>query len=81
MENKVMFTNSVKTLHILEASIKTNFFAGKTPQQQLNLMRDLYQHCLKEDTLFHFFYEPDIIICITSEQVLLKAKEFLEKKE
>lgn len=45
-----------------------------------NLIRELYDHALKEDPVFHFFFEPEIIIRIESKDCLEKVKSFLREK-
>lgn len=45
-----------------------------------NLIKELYDYTLKDDSIFHFFFEPEIIIRIESEQSLEKVKSFLQER-
>lgn len=45
-----------------------------------NLMGELYTFTLRDDSLFHFFYEPEIIIRIDSETCFDKVKNFLNQR-
>jgi len=67
-------------------------FAGKSKQKQVeetekkeqimkDLLSELYQHTLKDDPKFHFFYEPEIIIRFSSKECLEKAQELLQTKK
>ena len=44
------------------------------------LVKELYDHTLKDDPIFHFFFEPEIIFRITTEDCLRKAKSYLQSK-
>lgn len=72
----------MKTLHITRLNRVRNLFTRnesvKTRQQ--NLMKDLYKKFLKEDGLFHFFYEPEIIIRISTESVLTPVSRYLDEQ-
>jgi hypothetical protein len=60
----------IKTIHIENDDIPN----------LLTLVRELYDHTLKDDPQFHFFFEPALIIRITTEDSLTKVKEFLQAK-
>jgi len=49
-------------------------------KKQRELLVELYKTCLKDDEKFHFFYEPDIIIRLSSALVIEKVKELLSSK-
>ena len=49
-------------------------------EKMKGLLKELYDHTLKEDPLFHFFFEPEIIIRIDSEACLNKVKDFLSQR-
>jgi len=42
------------------------------------LAKELFDHTLKDDPKFHFFFEPDLIFRITTEDCLAKVKSLLE---
>ena len=72
----------IKTIHI------KNFFQ-LTPDNKIynhdidrmkSLIKELYDSTLKDDPKFHFFFEPEIIFRITTEECLSKVKEFLQNK-
>lgn len=44
------------------------------------LVKELYHAALKDDPKWHFFYEPEIIVRISSKEVLQKVEELLTKK-
>jgi len=44
------------------------------------LLKMLYDHVLKDDPKFHFFYEPEIIIRFSSHECLERAKSYLTQK-
>jgi hypothetical protein len=44
------------------------------------LIRELYDCALKDDPLFHFFYEPELIIRIGSEHCLQRVRLFLNER-
>jgi len=52
-----------------------------TREKLKELLCDLYEHTLKDDHLFHFFFEPELIIRISSKQCLQKIKEFLVEQK
>ena len=60
---------SIKTIHINDNV--TNLKA---------LAKELYDYTLKDDPNFHFFFEPALIIRITSKDCLTKAKSLLQAK-
>lgn len=45
-----------------------------------DLLKALYASCLQEDPAFHFFYEPDLIIRISSQKTQEKVAKFLEDR-
>ena len=64
-----------------EASGFLAFFTGKPAEedkQQDNkmkeLMRELYDAALKDDPKFHFFFEPEIIIRLSSPVIFWTVK-------
>jgi hypothetical protein len=59
-------------------SIKTIHIKNYKPQKALT--KELYNRTLKDDPKFHFFFEPEIIFRITTEDCLTKAKSFLQGK-
>lgn len=69
----------MKTIQInYSAYCQQNEIQSKTP----TLLKDLYKAGLKDDSLFHFLYEPEcVIIRIGSEQVILKVEKYLQDNE
>jgi len=59
--------------------IKTIHIKNYVPKLKA-LAKELYDHTLKDDPKFHFFFEPEIIFRITTEDCLTKAKSFLQDK-
>ena len=45
------------------------------------LAKELYDHTLKDDPNFHFFFEPALIIRITTKDSLTKVKNFFQSKK
>ncbi len=60
-------------------SIKTIHIKNDVPKLYA-LAKELYDHTLKDDPNFHFFFEPALIIRITSKDCLTKAKSFLQAR-
>ena len=60
----------IKTMHIRNDAI---------PKSKA-LAKDLFDHTLKDDPEFHFFFEPSLIFRITTEDCLMKAREFLRAR-
>jgi hypothetical protein len=44
------------------------------------LVKELYDYTLKDDPEFHFFFEPALIIRITTEDCLTRAKSYLQAR-
>jgi hypothetical protein len=70
---------TLTTLHLLQpvsgsCSCLFKPSAGFEPKE---LIQKLYKNFLKTDPLFHFLYEPDLIIRISVPQVLEQIKKFL----
>lgn len=63
-----MNISSFQTVHIIP---------GQNVHRQ-DLLKTLFSSYLQEDPLFHFFYEPDLIIRISSQQTQEKVAKFLE---
>jgi hypothetical protein len=61
---------SMKTLHIIDKE--------KTSQNdKANLLKLLYEKFLLKDPQFHFFYEPEIIIRMSMDDLLKETSNFL----
>ena len=60
----------IKTIHIKNDDI---------PKSKA-LAKELFDHTLKHDPKFHFFFEPALIIRITTEDSLAKVKIFLQDR-
>jgi hypothetical protein len=72
----------IVTLHIMTSPPKKkcgNLFAREVTFNSTDLIRELHEKFLKEDPLFHFFLEPDLIIRISKNEVLEKIKDHLDK--
>jgi len=50
-----------------------------TKTKSRTLIKKLYREILKDDSLFHFFYEPELVIRV-SENHLLALKKYLKDK-
>lgn len=73
---------AIKTIHIKNYVPILNGNAVNTndvPKLKA-LVKELYDHTLKDDPKFHFFSEPEIIFRITTKDCLTKAKSFLQSK-
>lgn len=72
----------IKTLHIKNYVLILNGNPVNTSDvpKLKTLVRELYDHTLKDDPKFHFFFEPEIIFRITTGDCLTKAKSFLQNK-
>lgn len=73
---------TIKTIHIKDY---VPVFAGNAINVQdvpklKTLVKELYEHCLRNDPEFHFFFEPEIIIRISKKEYLDQAKSFLQDK-
>ena len=73
---------AIKTIHIKNYIPILNGNAVNTSDvpKLKALVKELYDHTLKDDLKFHFFFEPEIIFRITTEDCLRKAKSFLQSK-
>lgn len=67
--------HTIQTLHL------THVNADDAAVELKELISFLYGEYLKDDPLFHFFYEPDIIIRISVEKILAQVKSYLDSKE
>jgi len=72
----------IKTIHIKNYVPIVNGNAVNTSDvpKLKALVKELYDHTLKDDPKFHFFFEPEIIFRITTEDCLIKTKDFLRSK-
>lgn len=73
----------VKTIHIKNYVPIINGNAvntGDVPKLKA-LVKELYEHTLKDDPKFHFFFEPEIIFRIITEECLSKTKSFLQNRD
>lgn len=72
----------VKTIHIKNYVPIINGNAVNTSDvpKLKALVKELYEHTLKDDPKFHFFFEPEIIFRITTEECLSKTKSFLQNR-
>lgn len=72
----------IKTIHIINYVPIINGNAVNTDDvpKLKALAKEVYEHILKDDPNFHFFFEPEIIFRITTENCLAKAKSFLQSK-
>lgn len=73
---------AIKTIHIKNYVLIVNGNAVNTSDvpKLKALVKELYEHTLKDDSKFHFFFEPEIIFRITTEDCLTKAKNFLQNR-
>lgn len=73
---------AIKTIHIKNYVPIINGNAVNTSDalKLKALVKELYEHTLKDDPKFHFFFEPEIIFRITTEDCLTKAKNFLQNR-
>lgn len=72
----------MKTIHIKNyvELLPGNLIRTKDVAMLKSLVKELYEHALKDDPSFHFFFEPEIIVRISSEECLKKVKTFLEDR-
>jgi len=76
------------TLHVVSEPQQELLRLGKLKQPTLDsaavepqkLIQELYQAVLVNDPLFHFFYEPELIIRISSSDVLQALSAYLTKR-
>ena len=77
----------LKTLHILPnaagASRGCSFFqcAGSAEIDKPELIRELYAKFLVNDSWFHYFFEPDLIIRISNPRVLADISHYLDQMD
>jgi len=73
---------AIKTIHIKNyvPIINGNAVNTSNVPKLKALVKELYEHTLKDDPKFHFSFEPEIIFRITTEVCLMKAKSFLQSK-
>jgi hypothetical protein len=60
----------IKTIHIRNG----NILKAKA------LAKELFDYTLKDDPDFHYLFEPDLVLRITTEPCLTKAKSLLQTK-
>lgn len=53
----------------------------KGQEKRIKLVRYLFKNFLIDDDLFHYFFEPEIIIRISNSKVLKDIEEYLTKKQ
>lgn len=72
----------MKTVHVKNFVnlIQNNVILTSDVPKLKNLIKETYENCLKDDPKFHFFYEPEIIIRIDSQECLDKTKSYLASK-
>lgn len=72
----------IKTVHIKNfvPLLSNNAVYTSDVPKLKNLINELYDYTLKDDPKFHFFFEPEIIIRITTEVSLTKVKNYLQSK-
>lgn len=72
----------IKTIHLKNVELLPGnaIYESEVPKLK-SLMKELYDLFLKDDTKFHFFFEPELIIRITNSECLEKVKKFLQEKE
>jgi len=72
----------VKTIHLkFPKPQQDGMILVSDLKQVLHLLKDLYSNILKDDPLFHYFFEPDLIIRIKDENVLARVKAYLQDKK
>jgi hypothetical protein len=80
--NKNQFIRKMKTIHILEyqTTDKNNTIGinDEGMKKQKELIKELFSRFLKDDSIFHFLYEPELIIRIESLKCLNEIKEYLD---
>jgi hypothetical protein len=72
------------TLHITSDEPRQrcpSLFSKKEKLDPTKIIQELYSKFLKDDPLFHYFFEPDLIVRISSNQVLEKIKNHLDKEQ
>ena len=72
----------IKTIHIKNfvTLLPNNAIYTSDVSKLKDLIKELYQHTLKDDPNFHFFFEPELIIRITTTECLTKVKELLQNR-
>ena len=72
----------IKTVHIKNyvPLLANNAIYTNDVSKLKSLIKELYDHALKDDPGFHFFFEPEIIIRITTQDSLTKVKKYLQDK-
>lgn len=71
----------MKTIHVQNVEVLGNHEIGPDDAEGLKkLINELYKYTLINDPEFHFFYEPELIIRISSESCLTKVKAFLNQR-
>lgn len=71
----------IKTIHIKNVQLLPNNEIYTTDVPKLkSLIKEIYDYVLKDDSMFHFFFEPEIIIRITEKDSLVKVKSFLKER-
>jgi hypothetical protein len=70
------------TLHLLQPTSRSCscLFKPSADFKPTDLIQELYKDFLKKDPLFHFLYEPDLIIRISVAPVLEQIKKFLTER-
>jgi len=74
---------SMKTLHIKNYMnvLPDGAVTIEDAQKSQDLIKDLYDKFLKDDPKFHFFFEPELIIRISSTDCLCKVKSYLNQND
>jgi hypothetical protein len=83
LDDKKVDHPQLVTLHVINPPKKKCmclFTAPETFQPKI-LIKELYGKFLREDPLFHFLFEPDLIIRISNNKVLNEIKGFLEQAD
>lgn len=72
----------MKTIHIKNFTplLEANYINTDDIPKLKELVKELYEYCLKDDPKFHFFFEPEIIIRIHSQGCLSRLKSYLSSK-
>ncbi|KKQ85187.1 MAG: hypothetical protein UT08_C0009G0021 [Candidatus Woesebacteria bacterium GW2011_GWB1_38_8] len=72
----------IKTIHIKNyfQPLPDNKIYNHDIDRMRALIKELYGLILKDDPKFHFFFEPELIIRITTTECLAKVKQFLQSR-
>jgi hypothetical protein len=81
-EEEKPFNPTITTLHLMQPASGNCLFIFQPAArfEPTELIQELYKNFLIKDPLFHFLYEPDLIIRISVSEVLEGIKKFLTER-